>query len=117
MRGVYEVLREKEDAIERVRREIEALRSVTPWLADEDARSNIPAQPAVRGEVRTDTVMQLGEALRIVAPLLVDETGDLPAEIRARLVEAGENAKLGRAKKISRQLRHIAAPLLGADPG
>jgi len=110
VRGVYEVLREKEDAIERVRREIEALRSVTPLLAYEmDARSTIPAEPAVRGEVRTETVMQLGEALRIVAPLLVDETGDLPAEIRARLVEAGENdSKLGRAKKISRQLRHIA---------
>lgn len=35
LRNIYEVLREKEDAIERVRHEVEALRTVAPLLADE----------------------------------------------------------------------------------
>jgi len=117
VQNVYEVLREKEHAIERVRREIEALRSVSPLLADKiDARLNISEQPAARGEGRTDTVSQLREALRTVAPLLADGTEGLDPAIRARLIEAGENdSKLRGSKKISRQLRLIAAPLLGAS--
>ena len=115
VRDIYEVLREKEDAIERVRREVKALRLVIPLLAD--AKTSIP-QPAVSTEARTEPVSQLGEALRTVAPLLVDETEDLDPEVRARLIEAAENdSKPGRAQKISRQLRHIAAPLLGASLG
>lgn len=124
MRNVYEVLREKEDAIERVRREVEALRSVTPLLVTPllvdklDARLNVSAPSAARWEARTETVSELGEALRTVAPLLADETEDLLAKVRARLVEAAENdSKLSRAKTISRQLRQIAAPLLGANLG
>jgi hypothetical protein len=111
---VYEVLREKEDAIEQVRREVEALRSVTPLLSD--ARSTIP-QPVVHREANTETVSQeLGEALRTVSPLLVDETEDLDPEVRARLVEATENdSKLGRARKISRQLRHFATPFAASQ--
>ena len=115
MRDVYEVLREKENAIEQVRREVEALRSVTPLLSD--ARSTIP-QPAVRREAGTETISQLGEALRTVAPLLVDETEDFDPEDRARLVEGAEKQfQSGRARRISRQLRHFATPLLGANLG
>jgi hypothetical protein len=116
VRDVYEVLREKEQAIEQVRREVEALRSVTPLLSD--ARSTIP-QPVVHREANTETVSQeLGEALRTVASLLLDETEDFDPEVRARLVEATENdSKLGRARKISRQLRHFATPLLRANLG
>jgi hypothetical protein len=116
VRDVYEVLREKEEAIEQVRREVEALRSVTPLLSD--ARSTI-RQPAVRREAGTETTsQQLGEALRTVAPLLVDENEDLDPEVRARLVEATENdSKLGGVRKISRQLRHFATPLLRANLG
>jgi hypothetical protein len=111
---VYEVLREKEHAIEQVRREVEALRSVTPLLSD--ARSTIP-QPVVHWEANTETVSQeLGEALRTVSPLLVDETEDLDPEVRARLVEATENdSKLGTARKISRQLRHFATPFAASQ--
>jgi hypothetical protein len=113
VRDLYEVLREKEGAIEQVRREVQALRSVIPLLTD--AKTSIP-QPAVSTEAKTEPVSQLGEALRTVAPLLVDETEDLDPGVRARLVEAAENdSKLGRAQKISRQLRQIAAPLLGAN--
>jgi hypothetical protein len=115
VRDIYEVLRDKEDAIERVRREIKALRLVIPLLAD--AKTSIP-QPAARREANTEPVSQLGEALSTVAPLLVDETEDLDPEVRARLIEVAENdSKPGRAQKISRQLRYIAAPLLGANLG
>lgn len=111
VRDVYIVLREKEEAIEQVRREVEALRSVSPLLAD--ARSNA-LQVAVRMDGRTQTASRLGEALRTVAALLVDETEDLDPEVRARLVEAAENgSKIGRAKQISRQLRHLAIPFAG----
>jgi hypothetical protein len=113
VRDVYEVLREKEQAIEQVRREVEALRSVTPLLSD--ARSTIP-QPAVRRGAGRETISQLGEALRTVAPLLVDETEDFDPEVRARLVEGAEKQfQSGRARRISRQLLHFATPLLRAN--
>jgi hypothetical protein len=117
VRDIYEVLREKEDAIERVRREVEALRSVSFLLDDETgARSNIPAPPAARREVRTEMVSQQRDALSTAVPLFADETDDALAKIRARLIEAAENdSNLGRSKKISRRLRHIAAPLLGTS--
>ena len=116
MRNIYEVLREKEYAIERVRREIEALRSVTPLLADADSNIRLPE---LFRKVRTEAVsQQLGEALRTVAPLLLDDTGDLDPQVRARLIEAAEkDSKLRRAMKISRQLRHIATTMLGAHAG
>jgi len=115
VRDIYEVLREKEAAIESVRREVEALRLVIPLLGH--ARPSIP-QADVSRDARTEPGSQEGEALRTVAPLLVDETEDLDPEVRARLIEAAESdSKLGRAHRISRQLRHIAAPLLGANLG
>jgi hypothetical protein len=83
------VLREKEGSIEQVRREVQALYSVTPPLSN--ANVTIP-QAAVGGEARTETVSeQLAEALRTVAPLLVDEIEDFDPEVPARLVEGAEN--------------------------
>ena len=38
MRDLYQVLRQKEMDLERIRREIEALRSVIPLLSDESER-------------------------------------------------------------------------------
>ena len=38
MRDLYQVLRQKEMDLERIRREIEALRSVIPLLTDESER-------------------------------------------------------------------------------
>jgi hypothetical protein len=107
VRDVYEVLREKERAIEQVRREVEALYSVTPLVSDANATS---PQLAFGGE-RTETVsQQLAEALRTVAPLLVDQTEDFDPEIRARLVEGAEKQlQSGRARRISRQLRQFAS--------
>jgi len=113
VRDIFEVLTEKEYAIEKVRQEVKALRLVIRLLAD--AKTSIP-QPAGSTGASTEPVSQLGEAVRTVAPLLVDEAEDLDPEVRARLIEAAENdSKLGRAQKISRQLRRIAGPLLGAN--
>jgi hypothetical protein len=50
VRDIYEVLREKEGAIEQVQREVQALYSVTPLLSN--ANLTIP-QAAVGGEART----------------------------------------------------------------
>jgi HEAT repeat protein len=108
MRDVYKVLREKVDAIEQVRREVEALRSVSPLLTD--ARSN-SFHLAAHREVGNMTSSEMGDALRTVAPLLIDETEDVNPQLRARLIEAGENQ--GTRRKISQQLRHLAAPWLG----
>jgi len=114
--NLHEVLREKENAMERIRREVEAVRSVTPSLAHEtEVGSNILVSPVVCREVETEAIRQPGEGRNPVTPLLIDETDRALAQIRARLIEAAENdSKLGRAKRISRQLRQIAAPVLGA---
>ncbi|MGC2193721.1 MAG: hypothetical protein WA628_03530 [Terriglobales bacterium] len=112
MQDVYQVLREKVHATELVRREVEALRSVCPLLADARSNSFKVHTPRV---ARTLTGSELGDALRTVAPLLIDETEDVNPELRARLIEAGKkDFNHGTTRKISRQLRHLAAPLLGA---
>ena len=113
MRDIQQLLKEKEGSIEQLRREIDALRSVTPLLSD--ARPNVQ-QPSICQEARTETSSQLGAALRAVAALLVDETDEFDPEIRARLVEAAEsNFNMSTAKRISRNLRHIVGPLLGSN--
>lgn len=116
MRDIYAVLREKEYAIAKVRREVQALRSATPLLDEDIGRGmNIPLPPVARHEVSTQTATQQEEVLGTAGPLFADET-DVLAEIRDRLVEAAENnSKLRRSNKISRTLRHIAAPLLGGS--
>jgi hypothetical protein len=104
MRDVQEVLRAKKSAVERVRREVEALRLVTLLLADEaDSGWDICLQSAVTAQ-ETDKV----------ASLCADETEDFPAEIPARAPEAVANeVRFARAKRISRQLRRIAEPFFG----
>jgi len=104
MRDIQEVLRAKKSAVERVRREVEALRLVTLLLADnEDSGWDAGLRSAVTAE----------ETHR-VASLCADETEDLPAEIPARAPEAVPNdVRFARAKKISRQLRRIAEPWFG----
>ena len=102
MRDINQLLREKEHAIEQVRLEVDALRSVSPLLSD-----RVPVN-VLYGEAGTDASTELVAALRTVAPLLVDETDEFDPGIRARLIEAAESDfNLGSAKRISRQLRHI----------
>ncbi len=96
MRDIQELLKEKERAIEQVRRQVEALRSVCPLLSH--AGPNTP-QPAVCWELGAEKDNQLGEALRAVAPLLVEETDEFDPSLRARLVAAGERSQPGQDKE------------------
>ena len=110
MRDIEEVLREKQFAIEQVRREIEALNSVTPLLSD----GRPDTAPEVSARVKAESADELKEALRTVAALLVDDTDEFDPAVRARLIEAGEvDSQRHRPNMLSRQLRHLAGPLLG----
>jgi hypothetical protein len=112
VRDIQELLKEKECAIEQLRREVEALRSVSPLLSD--AGPDIP-HPVVLCQTSTERASQLGDDLRTIAPLLVDETDEFDPGLRARLVEAAESERnLSRKRTIRHQLRQLAAPLLGA---
>ncbi len=51
MRDVYEVIRDKEVEITRVRHEIEALRSILPLLADE-MDDDVPVDAAAHAPLR-----------------------------------------------------------------
>ena len=115
MRNVYEVLREKEEAVAQVRREIETLRSATPWLVSEkNTRLDISERPAEYLEVMKEAVGQTGDALGPPLTPAVDEMEEALDKIRMRLVEAADDeSKLRGPKKISRHLRHMAASLLG----
>jgi hypothetical protein len=114
VRDIQQLLREKEHAIEQVRLELDALRSVTPLLSD-----TVPLN-ALCQEAGLEASAGLVAALHTVAPLLVDERDGFDPEIRARLIEAAESDfKLSTAKKISHQLRHIAGlvgPRLSSNP-
>ncbi len=75
MRDIYEVLKEKEDALKRVRREVETLRSAWPLLLDEDDSTRKTVSP---GMERKENVVTSS----------ADETAALIAQIRARFVAA-----------------------------
>jgi hypothetical protein len=112
VRDIHQLLREKEHAIEQVRLEVDALRSVSPLLSDRVAVN------ALFGEAGTDASTELVAALRRVAPLLVDETDGFDPGIRARLIEAAErDFNLSTARKLSGQLKHIVGLVgLGSVP-
>ena len=108
MRDIQQLLREKEEAIRQLRREVEALRSVTPLLSETGVF--IP-RSFVNQEAGIETDAVIGAALVTVGPLLADEKDEFDPGIRARLAEAAENDfKRSRTNGISRQLRRIAAP-------
>lgn len=73
MRDVYEVLREKERGLERVRREVEALR-LTAQLVNES--EDLPANTTILGSIETQDTEVDGEMTvsmrlrRMAAPLL-----------------------------------------------
>jgi hypothetical protein len=107
MRDIQQLLREKEEAIEQLRREVEALRSVTPLLSETGVF--IP-RSFVNQKAGIETDAAIGAALVTVGPLLADEKDEFDPGIRARLAEATENDfKRSSKNGISRQLRRIAA--------
>jgi len=68
MRDVYEVLREKEEAIQRVDREIEVLRLVASLLNEDTDNGSIAVNPARDGTEATQDA-KVGTAKRISACL------------------------------------------------
>jgi hypothetical protein len=56
MRDINEVLREREAAMARIRREIEALRIVEPLLADESTETTAPKMTPQRAENESQPV-------------------------------------------------------------
>ena len=111
MRDIQQLLQEKEEAIAQLRREVEALRSVTPLLSDTGIF--IP-RSFVDGKAGIETDGAIVEALATAGPLLADEKDEFDPRIRARLADAAENdLKLRASTGISRHLRRIAAPLWG----
>jgi len=103
MRNVYEVLREKESAVQRVAREIEILRLAAPLLtcdapADDAPTENLPpaqvvAEDANPGIVSASPLTNLPDSTRTDVP---DEANSLPM------------------KKISARLKRLARPLANA---
>ena len=114
MRDIQQLLREKENAIQQIRLEVDALRSVSPLLSE-----RVPVN-VLHEETEAEASTELVAALRTVAPLLVDEKDGFDPGIRARLIEAAEHDfSMGTAKRISRQLKHIAGlvgPRVNSSP-
>jgi hypothetical protein len=111
VRNINEILEEKELAIERLRREIEALQSVTPLFAE--PRAIADTSPASL-QPTNESAQQLHEALRTVAPLLLDDAEELDPDLRARLADASEaDCRQMANSRLTRHLKQITAPLLG----
>ena len=84
---------------------------MTPLLSESGVF--IP-QSFVNKKAGIETDAAIVAALATVGPLLADERDEFDPGIRARLAEAAENDfKLSSRTGISRQIRRIAAPLLG----
>ena len=108
MRNAYAVLRERECAVGRVRREIEALRLVSHLLADQIDPRSVPYVSGVGSECHVEIASKQGNALEggILRP--VDDIEDDFAKIRARLVTAaGSDVKKLRVRNVLLQFRHV----------
>ena len=109
MRDVYEVLREKEKAVERVVREIRVLRLAVPLLTDSTDIGPIPAVTQSDHRTADAERARLREVLH-VAHTVRDDTG-------CGGTEATGGVKLGTATKISARLKRLATPLLSRSVG
>ena len=97
MRDVYEVLREKEIAIERVRGELEALRSVCHLLCDERDSTSGAFESGVERKEKSDVLR------------LANEREYALARIRARLVDTRpKSIKKGSGSSVLIQFRQVA---------
>lgn len=108
MRDVYELLREKENALERVDREIEALRLVAPLLTDDtDTGPVLATAPAVRDVADAQRLRPKGP-LRAARPPVTNEPGRWSKG-------AMDYVKSETAKHISSRLKRLVTPLLNAS--
>jgi len=107
VRDIRELLEEKEQAVQQLRREVEALRSLIPWFSER----GISISKSFIKEGGVEATTAIGTALQTAGPLLIEQDG-FNSEIRARLAEAAENdLKLSQTNRFSRGLRRIASPL------
>ena len=103
MRNVYEVLQEKESAVQRVAREIEILRLAAPLLtcdepADHAPTENLPPAEMVAEDANTGIVS--------ASPLTNEPDGDR--------TDVPDEANSLPMKKISARLKRLARPLANA---
>ena len=109
MRDVYEVLREKEKAVERVVREIRVLRLAVSLLTDGAEFGPIPA--ATPGDHRTAEAQRARlSKVPQVAHTVTDDAG-------CGRTETTGGVKLRTATKISARLKRLATPLLSWSVG
>jgi hypothetical protein len=105
MRNIDEVLREKTSAIEQVRRQVEALRLVAPLLAEAtDSIGGTFLQPVMSEEAVGEMDWNLPQ-----------DAENVPAKEPAKARPSASDSRLTKARKISRELKRITAPLLGAS--
>lgn len=110
MRDVYEVLREKEIALTRLRQEVAALRFATSLLADDDSRPALTAQRNV-GDVDEHVDENNLRSKRL------SRGGDtaVPGARRQWGIEVANGAAVGAARKISTRLKRMAMLLSSAS--
>jgi hypothetical protein len=107
MRDVYEVLQEKESAVQRVAREIEILRLAAPLLTCDEPADNAPTEDLPPPEVVADDA---NTGIVAASPLTNQPDSartDVPDEV-------SDEANSLPMKKISARLKRLARPLASA---
>jgi hypothetical protein len=104
MRDVYEVLRAKEILIERLRREVEALRLAAPLLNDEGDDGSLVDAPANGTESDAQSVRSIKRFVRALLPKKSDRETAMVAD----------EETTGTTQRISGRLRRLARPVLDA---
>jgi hypothetical protein len=104
MRNIDAVIREKNSAIERVRREVEALRLVAPLLAEAGDSNGVLLQPVMTGQPTNEMDWKQSQQAE-------NSRAKVPAKGKPSATDAG----FAKARKISSQLRRITGPLLGTS--
>jgi hypothetical protein len=109
MRNVHELLREKEIALTRLKKEVVALRIAAPLLADDDLR------PVMLGESDAGEVAEHvdGDNLRSKRSAHAGGKGVLGERIHWG-IEVANSAVAGTARKISNRLKRMTTPLSSA---
>jgi hypothetical protein len=103
MRDVYEVLRARENLIEQLRREVEALRLVAPLLNDD--RDNGSLADGISNEMASDA--QNVRSIENIEGQHLSEQSDRESTVP-------EQEPVGAAQTISGRLRRLARPVLDA---
>jgi len=107
MRDVYELLREKESAVQRVAREIEILRLAAPLLTDDVDTGLAPAAASTGKELAR--AQELHSRVSGAAPSLVT------SEVDSGRTGGPDVEKLVSVKKISARLKRLARPLVNTS--